>query len=242
MGRITTLRALSRGLTVWGAGACLLTLTVIVICLGTLLIADAPTAATDKPISLMAIETSAAAQAMSESAEILQRPSTPTQTPAPQTRTKSQSNDAPVTEVPQRVAEADESATARGSSARQDADPADRMTFNGRPLKPVRRMDMSVTAYSPDARSCGKWADGITASGYSVWTNGMKLVAADTDLLPFGTIVTIPGYNDGKPVQVLDRGGKIKGQRLDVLYPSHETAMRWGRQNLNVTVWAYADE
>ena len=114
-------------------------------------------------------------------------------------------------------------------------------TFDGRSIRPVRQLAMRVTAYSPDSRSCGKWADGQTASGYSVWTNGMKLVAADTSVLPFGTIVTVPGYNDGRPVQVLDRGGRIKGNRLDVLYPAHQIARNWGVRELAVTVWEYAD-
>jgi 3D (Asp-Asp-Asp) domain-containing protein len=115
-------------------------------------------------------------------------------------------------------------------------------TFDGRPLRKVKTMRMLTTAYSPDARSCGIHADGITASGFSVWTNGMKLVAADTRLLPFGSIVTIPGYNGGKPVPVLDRGGRIKGNRLDLLYPTHEMALQWGAQRLDVEVWEYADE
>ncbi|MEM9418114.1 MAG: 3D domain-containing protein [Planctomycetota bacterium] len=115
-------------------------------------------------------------------------------------------------------------------------------TFDGRPLRPVKTVRMLTTAYSPDARSCGKWADGITASGYSVWTNGMKLAAADTSLFPFGTIITVPGYNEGRPVPVLDRGGVIKGHRLDLLYPTHEIALEWGAQRLDVTVWEYADE
>ncbi len=114
-------------------------------------------------------------------------------------------------------------------------------TFNGRPLRKARTMAMTVTAYSPDERSCGKWADGKTASGYSVWTNGMKLVAADTRLLPFNSIISVPGYHQGKPVPVLDRGGAIKGHRLDVLYPTHEVAMQWGVQEIEVTVWEYAD-
>lgn len=114
-------------------------------------------------------------------------------------------------------------------------------TFDGRPLRKVRTLAMQVTAYSPDARSCGKSADNITASGYSVWTNGMKLAAADTRVLPFGSIVTVPGYNGGRPIPILDRGGAIKGLRLDVLYPTHELALQWGRQDLEVTVWEYAD-
>ncbi len=115
------------------------------------------------------------------------------------------------------------------------------LTFDGRPLRLVKRINMLTTAYSPDERSCGKWADGFTASGYSVWTNGMKLVAADTSILPFGTLVSIPGYNGGRPVPVLDRGGKIKGNRLDLLYPTHEIALQWGAQRLTVDIWEYAD-
>jgi 3D (Asp-Asp-Asp) domain-containing protein len=113
--------------------------------------------------------------------------------------------------------------------------------FNGRPVRPARKLAMLVTAYSPDAASCGESADGITASGYSVWTNGMKLVAADTSILPFGSLISVPGYDDGNIVPVLDRGGAIKGHRLDLLYPTHEQAEQWGAQRLEVTVWEYAD-
>ena len=79
------------------------------------------------------------------------------------------------------------------------------------------------------------------ASGYSVRTNGMRLVAADTTLLPFGSMLSIPGYDDGMIVPVLDRGGAIKGNRLDVLFPTHEQALQWGVQHLDVTIWEYAD-
>ena len=114
-------------------------------------------------------------------------------------------------------------------------------SFNGRPVRPARTVRMLVTAYSPDARSCGAFADGITASGYSVKTNGMRLVAADTTLLPFGSMLSIPGYDDGYIVPVLDRGGAIKGDHLDVLFPTHEEALQWGVQYLDVTIWEYAD-
>ena len=110
--------------------------------------------------------------------------------------------------------------------------------FDHRPIRPVSTRTMKTTAYSPDERSCGKWADGITASGKSVWMNGGRLVAADK-AIPYGTILTVPGYNHGKPVQVWDRGGKIKGNRLDLLYPTHEIAMRWGVQDLPVVFWEF---
>lgn len=113
--------------------------------------------------------------------------------------------------------------------------------FNGRPIRVAHTLRMRVTAYSPDARSCGASADGITASGYSVETNGGNLVAADPRVLPLGTLVSVPGYDGGHPVQVLDVGGAIKGNRLDVLFPTHDAALRWGVRELDVTIWEYAD-
>ena len=112
--------------------------------------------------------------------------------------------------------------------------------FDHKPIRPVYTRTMKTTAYSPDHRSCGKWADGITASGKSVWMNGGRLAAADR-AIPYGTILTIPGYNNGKPVQVWDRGGKIKGNRLDLLYPTHEIALRWGVQDLPVVFWEFVE-
>jgi 3D (Asp-Asp-Asp) domain-containing protein len=74
-------------------------------------------------------------------------------------------------------------------------------------------------------------AVGITASG----TRAQRgTVAADTRLYPFGTIVRVPGYGWGR---VEDRGGDIKGQKLDLFFDSHGEALEWGRQRLPVEVW-----
>lgn len=113
--------------------------------------------------------------------------------------------------------------------------------FNGRAVRPVKTMWMTVTGYSPDERSCGKWADGITASNKSVWTNAMQLVAADTRILPFGSLLSIDGYAGDQIVPVEDRGGAIKGMRLDLLYPTHEEALQWGIKHMPVTVWEYVE-
>lgn len=89
---------------------------------------------------------------------------------------------------------------------------------------------MEVTAYCPGSCCCGKYADGITASGFPATGT---LVAAPPDI-PFGTLVSIPGYAGGLPVPVRDRGGSIKGNRLDVLFPDHNLALKWGRKSLKV--------
>ena len=121
-----------------------------------------------------------------------------------------------------------------------DATDRDIRYFDGRPIRPIKTISMIVTAYSPDARSCAPFDDGITASGYSVSTNAGKLIAADKRF-KFGTLLSVPGYNDNLPTPVLDRGGAIKGNRLDVLYPTHEIARKWGRQRVDIVVWDYID-
>jgi len=92
-------------------------------------------------------------------------------------------------------------------------------------------IDMEVTAYCPCEICCGEFADGITASGIPIG-RGTKLVAAPPEY-PFGTRMKIPGYG---LVPVLDRGGAIKGNKLDVLFQSHQEALEWGRQYLKVRI------
>lgn len=141
----------------------------------------------------------------------------------------------------------DEEAIARAIELTADpveveADDTSHRWFDGRKVRPVRTIYMTVTGYSPDARSCGKYADNKTAIMYSVWTNGMNLVAADPKVLPYRSLVSVPGYAGSEIVPVMDCGGAIKGNRLDLLYPTHEMALQWGIRQLPVTVWAYVDE
>lgn len=95
---------------------------------------------------------------------------------------------------------------------------------------------MEVTAYCPCKKCCGPHAKRITASGKTVRFNGGKFVAADTDRLPFGTKLSIPGYHGGQAVPVIDTGYAIRGNRLDVFFPDHATAVRWGVKWLPVVI------
>ena len=100
----------------------------------------------------------------------------------------------------------------------------------------VRTVLMEVTAYCPCDICCGKHSKGITASGKAVSFNGGRFVAADTRVLPFGTKIRVPGYDGGNVVSVADKGGAIKGNKLDVFFPDHKAALRWGRQMLPVEI------
>ena len=74
-------------------------------------------------------------------------------------------------------------------------------------------------------------AVGTTASGVRA-KNGT--IAADTAIFPFGTVMYVPGYGYGR---VEDRGGGIKGYRIDLYFRSHNDALMWGRAKKKVTVW-----
>lgn len=86
-----------------------------------------------------------------------------------------------------------------------------------------------ITAYCPCERCCGRYADGITASGHKI-QQGDKFCAAPPNI-PFGTMLDIPDYG---VVPVLDRGGVIKGNRLDVFFHTHQQALNWGVKYLQV--------
>ena len=74
-------------------------------------------------------------------------------------------------------------------------------------------------------------AVGITAAGTKAdWGT----IAADTRYYPFGTIMYIPDYGWGR---VEDIGGAIKGMHIDLYFPSHKKALKWGRERRQVKIW-----
>jgi 3D (Asp-Asp-Asp) domain-containing protein len=93
---------------------------------------------------------------------------------------------------------------------------------------------MKVTAYCPCSKCCGQFSDGVTASGHRI-NNGDRFAAADKKF-PFNTDLIIPGYNNSRSVKILDRGGAIRGEKLDVFFNTHQQALEWGVQHLDVKV------
>jgi 3D (Asp-Asp-Asp) domain-containing protein len=93
---------------------------------------------------------------------------------------------------------------------------------------------MRVTAYCPCPKCCGKYSGGPTACGHKI-KPGDAFVAADKKYC-FGTEMFIAGYNNGEPVKVLDRGGAIRGDRIDIFFSSHEEAIKWGVKYLDIKV------
>jgi 3D (Asp-Asp-Asp) domain-containing protein len=87
----------------------------------------------------------------------------------------------------------------------------------------------TITAYCPCVKCCGK-SDGITASGVKA-VEGVTV--AMNKSIPFGTKIYIDGVGE-RIVQ--DRGGAIKGNKIDLYFDSHDDALKWGRQTKQVTI------
>ena len=85
-----------------------------------------------------------------------------------------------------------------------------------------------ITAYCSCAKCCGK-TNGITASGRKAKAG--RTIAAPRGF-KFGTKLSI----NGKTYIVEDRGGAIKGNRIDLYVNSHSEALRWGVRYLPVKV------
>lgn len=88
----------------------------------------------------------------------------------------------------------------------------------------------TATAYCPCEQCCGH-NHGITATGERP-IEGLT-IAADWDILPPGTLIEIEGL--GYRV-VQDKGGAIKGRRIDVYFENHDNALNFGKQEVKIRV------
>ena len=86
--------------------------------------------------------------------------------------------------------------------------------------------EWEITAYCACVICCEK-SDGITASGAYVKAN--HTVAGPKEF-PFGTQLII----NGQLYVVEDRGGGIHGNRIDIYFNTHQDALNFGRQHLDV--------
>ncbi|MGQ9462187.1 MAG: 3D domain-containing protein [Candidatus Fervidibacter sp.] len=91
-----------------------------------------------------------------------------------------------------------------------------------------RLMTMTATAYCPN-RCCGS-SHGRTATGRKA---EYGVVAVDPRIIPLGTALYVDRY--GFAIAA-DTGRKIKGARIDLCFPTHREAARFGRRTVKVLV------
>lgn len=94
---------------------------------------------------------------------------------------------------------------------------------------PVRTEIFEITAYS--------YSGSRTASG--TWPK-VGCVASDWNVLPPGTKIYVPGIDYYGVVE--DRGGAIRGQKLDLYMSSEHECIQFGRQRLEVQILEVPNE
>lgn len=93
-----------------------------------------------------------------------------------------------------------------------------------------KTMTVQATAYTPYCAGCS----GITATGIDVRSNpNQKVIAVDPSVIPLGSRVWVEGYGEAIAG---DTGGAIKGNKIDLLMPTQEQALNFGRKSVTIKV------
>ncbi|MCF6147634.1 MAG: hypothetical protein E3K37_03145 [Candidatus Kuenenia sp.] len=92
----------------------------------------------------------------------------------------------------------------------------------------------TVTGYCSCEKCCDKSPDdewyGITATGTKArWGT----IAVDRKIIRLGSELRIEGF-ENIIFKAEDVGGAIKGKRIDIWFPDHREALRFGKQKRNV--------
>lgn len=101
----------------------------------------------------------------------------------------------------------------------------------------AKTVEMLVTAYCPCEICCGKSADGQTSLGDDAYI--CDGVAAAPKAIPYRTQLRIPGVGIK---EVDDTGGAMRKSwrkgvyHIDLRFPSHLEALKWGKKVLMVEV------
>lgn len=125
--------------------------------------------------------------------------------------------------------------------ARQSAVPQSKYLTLAQPEKVVWN-EYIATAYCSCKKCCAAYAENrpvdddgneivYTASGERA-VQGVT-IAADWSILPVGTVVEIDGYGE---FTVHDKGGAIKGNKIDIYFEDHKDALEWGVKTVKLRV------
>lgn len=119
-------------------------------------------------------------------------------------------------------------------------DKQDKVVSVGTKLEPIqvasrgsgngKEIYVTSTAYTASCNGCS----GTTATGVNLHANpNAKVIAVDPGVIPLGSKVYVDGY--GYAI-ASDTGGAIKGNKIDVFFPSKSDAYRWGRKTVKIKI------
>jgi 3D (Asp-Asp-Asp) domain-containing protein/peptidoglycan hydrolase CwlO-like protein len=92
----------------------------------------------------------------------------------------------------------------------------------GPPDSGGRKLTVEATGYA---------IHGTTATGIQT---GWGVVAVDPSVIPLGTRMFVPGYGEGVAA---DTGSAVKGNIIDLWFPTREQALEWGRRTVSITLY-----
>lgn len=101
----------------------------------------------------------------------------------------------------------------------------------------TKAVEFIVTAYCSCEKCCGVWA--LNRPGGIVYgASGSELlpgrsIAVDRNVIPYGTKVYIEGMGE---YIAEDTGGGIKGNKIDIYFTDHQSALNFGLQKLKVWI------
>ncbi|WP_155593138.1 LysM peptidoglycan-binding and 3D domain-containing protein [Lysinibacillus cavernae] len=93
-----------------------------------------------------------------------------------------------------------------------------------------KELIVEASAYTASCEGCS----GVTATGINLKTNpNAKVISVDPTVIPLGSKVYVEGYGEAIAG---DTGGAIKGNRIDVFFPSQQDAINFGVKQLKITI------
>lgn len=102
-----------------------------------------------------------------------------------------------------------------------------------------------LAGFSPRAAQAEDRVLYVTATAYSAYDPGNSpytasgtlvrhgVIAVDPSVIPLGTRVFIPGYGEAVAEDI---GWGIQGNMIDVAFDTHEEALMFGRQNIELYI------
>ncbi|WP_391119277.1 LysM peptidoglycan-binding domain-containing protein [Psychrobacillus sp. L3] len=98
------------------------------------------------------------------------------------------------------------------------------------PKSATKEITVSSTAYTASCKGCS----GVTSTGIDLRANpNKKVISVDPTVIPLGSKVWVEGYGEAIAG---DTGGSIKGNKIDIFFPTKDSALNWGRKTVKVKI------
>jgi peptidoglycan DL-endopeptidase CwlO len=108
------------------------------------------------------------------------------------------------------------------------------------PTEPLAADSDAILSAPAALAASGPQTITVSSTGYSLrgqTSTGMQtaagVVAVDPSVIPLGARLTIPGYGTGIAA---DTGGSVRGNVIDLWFPTLQQARAWGRRTITITI------